>query len=445
MRLMGVNEVQETADSKKQETAFSESNSETHNKANGNPQREANHLPQGASGPHLQAAVENETDQRKLPLPLRIFGMLSIITGMLVALYCGGLIALTGMSFATGSLPGNATAATRIISGAQTVLSGLLAVAFVMFGIRLFLNKRKNAAHITEAMIVLIFAVMLCEVMLIGLNWRIIPHVAVGTLLVIMQSYLDPSLAGERQLQHKLRDMEVRTQAEEGTLGRDTTGRGYISLNFFNLFWIFTICSLLGLFVETAFHMIRIEPGVYEERAGILFGPFSPIYGVGGVLLTMALNRLHKANPVLIFLLSAVIGGAFECAASLFFEMAFGIRAWNYGDTFLSIDGRTNGEFMFWWGCLGVFWVKVCMPVILQLVNLIPWNWRYSLTTVCATLMIIDCSMTLMALDRWYQRSTGIAADNAIAAFIDEHFDNTYMEERFESMTMNPDSAARMH
>ncbi len=389
--------------------------------------------------------TDNEIDLRKLPLPLRIFGMLSVITGLLVALYCGGHIFMLGMSFVAGTHSATTSAATQTISTVQTILSGLLALAFVMFGVRLFLNKRKNAAHITEAMIALVFAVMVCEVMLIGLNWRIIPHVAVGILLVIMQSYLDPALANERKLQSKLRDMEVRTQAEEGTLGLDTTGHGFIALNFFNLFWIFTICSLLGLFVETAFHMIRIEPGVYEERAGILFGPFSPIYGVGAVLLTLALNRLYKANPILIFLLSAIIGGAFECATSLFFEYAFGIRAWDYGDTFLSIDGRTNGEFMFWWGCLGLFWIKICLPAILKLVNMIPWNLRYTVTTICATLMIIDCGMTLMALDRWYQRSAGVAADNAIAMFIDENFDNTYMEKRFESMTMNPNTAARMH
>ena len=168
-----------------------------------------------------------------------------------------------------------------------------------------------------------------------------------------MQSYLDPALAGERELRRKLRDMETREQAEDGTLGLDPTGRGYITLNFFNLFWIFVVCSVFGLVIETVYHVLVVDPGVYEDRAGLLFGPFSPIYGVGAMLMTMALNRFHKAPFPVIFLVSAVIGGAFEYAVSWFMQFAFGIVAWDYTGTFLSIDGRTNGMFMAMWGVLG--------------------------------------------------------------------------------------------
>ena len=55
-------------------------------------------------------------------------------------------------------------------------------------------------------------------------------------------------------------------------------------LTFFHLFWIFVICSVIGLVVET----IVSYPidGIWKDRAGLVWGPFSPIYGVGGMLIT---------------------------------------------------------------------------------------------------------------------------------------------------------------
>ena len=129
-----------------------------------------------------------------------------------------------------------------------------------------------------------------------------------------------------------------------------------------------------GLIIEVIYHMAVVEPGVYQDRAGLLYGPFSPIYGIGAVLMTIALNRFHKANFLVIFLVSAVIGGAFEYLVSWFFQFAFGIMAWDYTGTFLSIDGRTNGMFMAMWGVLGCVWIKLLLPRMLKVVNAIPWT-----------------------------------------------------------------------
>ena len=79
----------------------------------------------------------------------------------------------------------------------------------------------------------------------------------------------------------------------------------------FQPFWVFFVCSVLGLILEEVWHMVVVDHGVYQDRAGMLFGPFSPIYGFGAVLMTMALNRFYKKNPLIIFLVSALIGGAF--------------------------------------------------------------------------------------------------------------------------------------
>ena len=176
----------------------------------------------------------------------------------------------------------------------------------------------------------------------------------------------------------------------------------------------------------------------------MLWGPFSPIYGCGAVLVTVCLNRLWKANPFLIFCASAVIGGAFEYCTSWFMEAAFGITAWDYTGRWLSIDGRTSGLFMFFWGLIGVAWVKWLLPRLLALINRIPWKVRYSLTAVCAVLMVIDIAFTLMALDCWYGRMAGQPQNSPVAVWFSERYGDAYMANRFQTMHIDPSKAGRM-
>ena len=389
-----------------------------------------------------QEAEAAATLKKKIPLPLKVFAILCIVAGVAILPMIGFVIVAMVIAFREGALADDSTASTVLFFALLAILA-LLTVAFIVFGIRLLRDKRRFAAQTAELLTGLMVAGILCDIMLFGLDGTVLFFVAFIVFLVVLTSYLDPSLADERELQRKLRDMETREDAEDGTLGRDETGKGFIALNFFNLFWIFTVCCVLGLIIETVYHFAVVDPGHYQDRAGLLFGPFSPIYGFGAVLMTVALNRFHDKNVILIFLVSAVIGGAFEYLTSWFMQFAFGIVAWDYSGTFLSIDGRTNGMFMAMWGVLGVVWIKLCLPWMLKLVNLIPWNWRYAVTTVCAALMIVDGAMTLLSLDCWYQRMAGKPAETAMAQFFDRNFDNEYMQERFQSMSIDPSNATR--
>ena len=44
------------------------------------------------------------------------------------------------------------------------------------------------------------------------------------------------------------------------------------------------VASVLGLIMEEVVHFLFVVPGQWQDRAGLLFGPFSPIYGCGAVL-----------------------------------------------------------------------------------------------------------------------------------------------------------------
>lgn len=389
----------------------------------------------------------------KIPLPLKVFGILCIVSGAALVPVLALLIVGMVMALQQGAIVEELSAAALVIFVSDAVLMTVLSAMFVILGIRLLRDKRRRTAQIAEVMIVILILVILCDMMLSGLTPDLIPYGVVLVVLVALSSYVDPSLAEERELRRKLRDMETREAAEEGTLGRDETGKGFIALNFFNLFWIFVVASIIGLVLETIYHFAVVDPGHYQDRAGLLFGPFSPIYGVGAVLMTMALNRFHKAPLAVVFLVSAVIGGLFEFLASWFFQFAFGILAWDYtGSTLFGLcpdpiailfQGRTSALFMCMWGVLGVAWIKLLLPWMLHLVNLIPWNWRYTLTAVCAALMAADCVMTLLSFDCWYERMAGNVPESAMEQFMARNFDNQYMAERFQSMSLNPEDATR--
>lgn len=385
---------------------------------------------------------EGPVDKQKLPLPLKLFGVLRLMGGLTTLPVVALLTIVVTGAFRKGVFSEDAVTSI-VITFVMVAVLVCMAVLFIVFGIRLLRNKRRYAAHAAELLIFLAVAAIVCDIMLFGIGEELIFFAVIGVLLIALTGYIDPSLSQERELQRRLRDMETREQAEEGTLGRDETGRGYITLNFFNLFWIFVVCCVLGLVIEVIYHMVVVDPGHYQDRAGMLFGPFSPIYGFGAVLMTMALNRFHDRSVILIFFVSALIGGAFEYLVSWFMEFAFGAVAWDYTGTFLSIDGRTNGMFMAMWGMLGVVWIKLLLPWMLKLVNLIPWKLRYTVTSVCAVLMIADGVMTLQSLDCWYERLSGKMPDTPIEEFYENYFGDEYMANRFQSMTINPGNAAR--
>jgi len=390
---------------------------------------------------------ERTDEVEKYPLLVRIYGVVSIVGGALQV--NAFIVALLAVFFGRVDLSELEvhTATTLIIGIVALVLSFALSVLFVALGIRLVRGNRRRAAMITTIMIAIEMLVLVCHFMLTGLSTALIAPGVNMLILIVLESYSDPALRQERRLQRRLHELEWKAEAEDGTLGRDTTGKGYITLNFFNIFWVFVVCCVLGLIVEIIWHMVVVEPGVYQDRAGLLYGPFSPIYGVGAVLMTVVLNRFHDRNPILIFLVSAVIGGAFEFFVSWFMEVAFGIVAWDYSGTFLNIGGRTNFMFMCMWGVLGLLWVRFALPVMLKIVNKIPWDWRYAVTSICTLLMLFDCVLTLASLDCWFQRESGTMDyenPSAIVEFCNDHYDNDFMVERFQSMTMNPENASRV-
>ena len=392
-------------------------------------------------------------ESRKISVLLKVYGIYCLVTAAAVL----ALLALIAIPLAQYGADlfreRHDVTLTMTLVAVQLVTMFLASVGYVAFGVLVLKNRRRHVAQIAYALLGVGIVNLILEIMLNGFGDNLIYDGIRLAVLLVISVTVDPTLISERQLQRKLRDMETEEEAEAGTLGRAKGDRGFIELDFFNLFWVFVVCCVLGLVIETVYHMVVVDPGVYQDRAGMLYGPFSPIYGFGAVLMTVALNRFYRANPVVIFLVSAVIGGLFEAAVSWFMQVGFGAVAWDYsGSTIFGLfpdpiavlfAGRTSTLFMCMWGALGFVWIKVCLPWLLKLINLIPWQARYSFTTLCAVLMLVNGVMTLQSLECWYQRESGLPPSSPVEEFYAEHYDDAYMAHRFQSMTITPEDSAR--
>lgn len=404
----------------------------------------------------LDPSVPSTTEAKKIPLIIKVYAVLCTLSGVgtlpSVAVFMWQVITALINGNVAAKLGDNTLVAVGLIV-AGIMLSAASAIILIVFGLDLIKDQRRNAARLSYVLIAFTVVELLVDVMLQGIGPFLLRPAVQLVILIALSATVDPTLRQERELQRRLQEMLDRDAAAEGMLGRDETGEGYIKLNYFNLFWVFFVCSVLGLILEEVWHMVVVDPGVYQDRAGMLFGPFSPIYGFGAVLMTMALNRFYKKSPLIIFLVSALIGGAFEVFVGWFMQTSFGVVSWSYSHIRLFgmpdpiavlTGGRTCTPFACMWGLGGLIWIKVLLPRLLKLINMIPWKRRYSATVILTAVMLIDGVMTLQSLDYWYQRVNGTVRNIPVAQFYDKHFDNEYMENRFQSMTMSPKDATRV-
>lgn len=214
---------------------------------------------------------------------------------------------------------------------------------------------------------------------------------------------------------------------------------GPVRLGFYQFVWIFAVCSVLGLVAETV--VSYPIDGVWKDRAGFLWGPFSPIYGVGGVLMTLALHRMAGFRTGVVFGVAALVGAAFEFVAGWFWESAFGIVAWDYSSQPFNVGGHTCLGIALVWGAAGVAWVRLALPAVLRASDAVPPAWRMPLAWALAAFFVADAAATVLAFDCWMGRLAGVEPAGAVQVFFAQHYGNDFMASRFQTMSMYPQLA----
>ena len=221
-----------------------------------------------------------------------------------------------------------------------------------------------------------------------------------------------------------IRDMDAAEEQEAYTFAK--------GMNLDKAVWVFLLSALLGDLIETLY--CYLTGGVWMSRSSVLYGPFSFVWGIGAVLLTLTLSPLSKKNDRWVFLGGFFIGGAYEYLCSVFTELVFGTVFWDYSYMPLNIGGRTNVLFMFFWGALSVVWIKLIYPKMSSWIEKIPPVAGAAITWLVVAAMLLNGALTVMAMLRYNIRKLDPEPHSQYDILIDAHYPDLRMEARWPNM-----------
>ena len=196
--------------------------------------------------------------------------------------------------------------------------------------------------------------------------------------------------------------------------------------SFYKLFLLFVIGAFLGDVTETIF--CRITAGVWMSRSSLVWGPFSIVWGLAISLVTLLLYRYKDKSASWLFVAGTLLGGAYEYLCSVFTEIVFGAVFWDYSKIPFNLGGRINLLYCFFWGFAAVAWFKLFYPPLSAGIEKLPRRLGTVVTWCLVVFMCVNMAVSSAALSRYTARIEGKPADNQLAVYLDEHFDNARME-----------------
>lgn len=207
-------------------------------------------------------------------------------------------------------------------------------------------------------------------------------------------------------------------------------------LIFNQLILIFTIGCVFGTYYEQILTLVKtfLSTGTAEwlSRRGMVYGPFSPVYGLGAAGIYLLYYRT-RASKAVCFFGGALLGGVFEYALSWIQELVFETRSWDYSNRFLNIGGRTTVPYMLFWGLLVLVATYWLYPMLEELYNRLEGR-RLNIFCVClAMFLIFDAGLSIAANVRQTERREGDPADTKVEKFLDKHFPDERLKEIYDN------------
>lgn len=158
----------------------------------------------------------------------------------------------------------------------------------------------------------------------------------------------------------------------------------YYYLNYFFLF------SIIGHFIESFFYK--------SGNSGILLGWWTPIYGIGILIILIIFKMLNKINSknyikvILLFFICSILLSNIEALGGYLIKLIFKKELWDYSNQMFNIGKYTSLEMATVWGISSILFAYILKPLTDKIVMLIP----KCLTFILTILFIIDFVSTLI-------------------------------------------------
>ena len=124
--------------------------------------------------------------------------------------------------------------------------------------------------------------------------------------------------------------------------------------------------------------------------AGVVYGPFNLLYGVGALTLTLALYRFRNRGRWLSFLGGMLVGSVVEYICSWGQELILGSRSWDYSRMPFNLNGRICLLYSCFWGVLGVLWIKDIYPRMAKWILKLPNRFGKIATWCVAAFLVVN-------------------------------------------------------
>lgn len=154
---------------------------------------------------------------------------------------------------------------------------------------------------------------------------------------------------------------------------------------------IFALISFGGWVYETIY--CSVVEGEFTKR-GFLFGPTCPIYGIGAVAEWLVLGQI--SNPIIVFIIGAVLATVIEYSTGLFLERRFKKKWWDYSMFKFNLHGRICPQASAVFGAFSVTSVFVLVPTMLNILMIFSKHTVSVVAFIVVTLYFLDTVASLL-------------------------------------------------